>query len=377
VYSFLLAIFASFAVTLLVLRSSRLHAHHTADRDLSKPQRLHKDPVPRIGGLAVMAGMVAAAIVSAHGLSPQDKWAGLTLVACSLPVFVIGFFHDLTDRIPPRGRLLATAISALIAYGLMDAAIVRTDLPGLDWVVGFQVGAVVLTVFTVAGIANAVNIIDGIHGLASMCSMLILAALCYVAFQVNDVWVERMALAGLGAVLGFFAFNYPRGLIFLGDAGAYFLGFFVAELAILLLIRNPTVSPMFPLLACIYPVFETLFSIYRRTVLRGESPATPDGIHLHSLVYRRLMRWAIGGPPNSAWAVTRRNSMTSPVLWMLCMLAIVPATVFWDSTEVLMLFIGLFGVTYTWLYWRIVKFRSPGWMRKRALTPPPRSRRVP
>ena len=67
-------------------------------------------------------------------------------------------------------------------------------------------------------------------------------------------------------MLGFFVWNFPAGLIFLGDGGAYFLGFYVAELAILLLHRNPAVSPMFPLLLCIYPVFETLFSIYRRTL---------------------------------------------------------------------------------------------------------------
>ena len=98
----------------------------------------------------------------------------------------------------------------------------------------------------------------------------------------------------------------------------------------LLLLRNPIVSPMFPLLLCIYPIFETLFSMYRRRVLRSMPPSMPDGIHLHSLVYRRLMRWAVGD--RSAKALTRRNSMTSPYLWMLCMVSLVPALLWWDST---------------------------------------------
>jgi UDP-N-acetylmuramyl pentapeptide phosphotransferase/UDP-N-acetylglucosamine-1-phosphate transferase len=128
----------------------------------------------------------------------------------------------------------------------------------------------------------------------------------------------------------------------------------------LLLHRNPQVSPMFPLLLCIYPVFETVFSIYRRKILRDVSPGLPDGLHLHSLVYRRLIRWAVGN--KSAKALTRRNSMTSPYLWMLCMTAVVPAVLFWDNTPVLAAFVLLFGITYVVLYWRIVRFKSPRWL---------------
>jgi UDP-N-acetylmuramyl pentapeptide phosphotransferase/UDP-N-acetylglucosamine-1-phosphate transferase len=183
-----------------------------------------------------------------------------------------------------------------------------------------------------------------------------------VGFQVGDALIGALALAGIGAVLGFFLWNYPAGLIFLGDGGAYFLGFFVAELAILLLARHPgVVSPLFPLLVCIYPVFETVFSIYRRRILRAVPPSMPDGIHLHSLIYRRLLRWAVGD--RSAKALTRRNSMTSPYLWMLCMLSVLPATLYWDNTPMVAAFIVLFGVFYVALYWRIVRFKSPRWLR--------------
>jgi UDP-N-acetylmuramyl pentapeptide phosphotransferase/UDP-N-acetylglucosamine-1-phosphate transferase len=157
--------------------------------------------------------------------------------------------------------------------------------------------------------------------------------------------------------LGFFFWNFPHGLIFLGDGGAYFLGFWVAETAILLIHRNHDVSALFPLLACIYPIFETLFSIYRRVVVRARPAGMPDGIHLHSLVYRRIMRWALGR--SGRRSVERRNSMTSPYLWMLCMLAVVPAMLFWQHTGALAVFIGLFGLTYVLLYRAIVRFRTP------------------
>jgi UDP-N-acetylmuramyl pentapeptide phosphotransferase/UDP-N-acetylglucosamine-1-phosphate transferase len=243
---------------------------------------------------------------------------------------------------------------------LLDAAIRRTAIPGLDWIVSFPVGAALVTVFAVAGVANSVNIIDGFNGLASMCCVLILLCLAYVGFQVDDLLIGWLALAGVGALLGFFIWNFPAGLIFLGDGGAYFMGFYLAELAILLLYRNPTVSPMFPLLLCIYPVFETVFSIYRRRFLRSMPPSMPDGIHLHSLIYRRVMRWAVGN--RSARAMTRRNSMTSPYLWLLCMCAAIPSVLFWDNTAVLSMLIVLFGVSYVVLYWRIVRFKSPRWL---------------
>jgi UDP-N-acetylmuramyl pentapeptide phosphotransferase/UDP-N-acetylglucosamine-1-phosphate transferase len=232
----------------------------------------------------------------------------------------------------------------------------------LDWVASTALGAALLTAFSVAGIANSVNIIDGFNGLASMCVVIMLAALAYVGFQCNDLVVGQLALAGIGAVMGFFVWNFPAGLIFLGDGGAYFLGFLVAEISILLLHRNPgEVSPLFPLLVCIYPVFETLFSIYRRRFIRAVPPSMPDGIHLHSLIYRRVMRWAVGN--RSAKALTRRNSMTSPYLWLLCMFSVVPAVIFWNNTAILALFLLVFACTYVALYWRIVRFKSPRWLK--------------
>lgn len=355
----LAALVTSFVLTTCVVRSAKTHAHLSNDHDTTGPQKFHARPVPRIGGIGILGGVVAGAGLLTWR-DPAVRSEPLLLVVCALPAFLAGFSEDLTKNISPRRRLVATALAAVLAVWLIDAVIERTSIPGLDWIVSYPVGAAAVTVFVVAGVANAVNIIDGFNGLASMCCVLILAALAYVGFQVGDVTIGWLALAGLGAVLGFFVWNFPAGLVFLGDGGAYFLGFYVAELAILLLHRNPTVSPMFPLLLCIYPVFETLFSIYRKKFLRGMSPGVPDGVHFHMLVYRRLMRWAVGD--RSAKALTRRNSMTSPYLWIMCMLAVVPAVLWWDNTAVLATCIVLFGVLYTVLYWRIVRFKSPRWL---------------
>ncbi len=355
----LMAFAVSLVVTLWLVRRTKSEGHRFHDHDLSGPQKFHVTPVPRVGGLGIVAGVlvgISALWWSDAGVALQ----ALLLMACAVPAFGSGLTEDLTKTQSPRRRLFFTAVSASLAVVFLDAVISRTDIPGLDWVVSFSAGAALITVFVVAGVANSLNIIDGFNGLASMCAVLMLASVGYVGFQVGDELIVVMAVAGVGAVLGFFVWNFPAGLIFLGDGGAYFLGFYIAELAILLLYRNPSVSPMFPLLVCIYPVFETLFSIYRRVMLRNQPAGMPDGIHLHSLIYRRIMRWAIGKKAKRSAA--RRNSMTSPYLWMLCMTAVVPAMLFWDSTAALASFIVLFGVGYTALYWRIVRFKAPRWM---------------
>ena len=357
-----LAFTVSFLVTLCVVRAFKGLAQLAGDHDLSGPQKFHAQAVPRIGGLGILVGVTAGTGLLVWREPTLTGWL-LLFLGCAMPAFGAGIAEDLTKTQSPRRRLFFTAVSAALAVWLIDAAITRTDIPGLDWLVGLPLGALLVTVFVVAGVANAVNIIDGFNGLASMCVVIMLCGLAYVAFSVDDRLIGMLALAGIGAILGFFVWNFPAGLVFLGDGGAYFLGFYVAELAILLLQRNPDVSPMFPLLLCLYPVFETLFSIYRRKWLRGTPVGMPDGAHLHSLIYRRFMRWAAG--ERSARELTRRNSMTSPYLWMLCSLSVVPAVLWYDSTAIQAGFIVLFGVTYVLLYWRIVRFKAPRWLQFR------------
>lgn len=357
---FLCAFAASAALTLLTVRSERGQGASIVDRGRGGPQNFHARPVPRIGGIGIFSGLLVTTLVLWWWADVEVTWLAVALLLCGIPAFAAGLLEDLTRRVRPAWRLLATAISATLAVLLLDATITRTDLWGLDWVAALPLGAAFLAVFTVAGIANAVNIIDGFNGLAAMCVVMMLLAIAYVAGEVGDEALTTVALVGAGAVLGFFVWNYPAGLIFLGDGGAYFIGFFVAELGILLLQRNPEVSPLFPLLMAIYPVFETLFSMYRRRVVRGRAVGMPDGVHLHSLVYRRLLRWAVGR--QDAAALTRRNSMTAPYLWLLCMLAVAPSVLFWDNSRVLGGFIVLFALSYIVLYSSIVRFKVPRWL---------------
>ena len=358
-FAFSLALVVSYLVTMWVVVYDATHARLTHDAARGGPQKFHARPVPRIGGVAVLVGVLGSLTVLSIARDAFG-WAPLMLLLCAIPAFGAGIAEDITKRVSPALRLIATGVSALAAYALLDAAVVRTGIPGLDWVATTGAGSLAFTVLCVVGISHSVNIIDGFNGLASMCVLIMLGGLALIAQNVGDTMIVMMALAGIGAILGFFVWNFPNGRIFLGDGGAYFLGFYFAELALLLLIRNPTVSPLAPLLLCIYPVYETVFSIYRRKILRGRPMSEPDGAHLHSLIFRRFLRWAAG--ERTAREMTRRNSMTSPALWGLCLSSTIPAVLFWDSTPLVAGFVVLFCVIYSVLYWRIVRFKAPQWL---------------
>ncbi|MDL2357893.1 MAG: glycosyltransferase [Pseudomonadota bacterium] len=357
-FSFLVSFISSALLTLLVIRHAGLHGP-ALDADFGAVQKVHAHSVARIGGLPIFLAVVLSAAISIWR-APPIAMALLSLLLCSSIAFMGGILEDYTGQVSATRRLLLTMAAALLAYFLIDARLDRIDIPFGSWPLQHAWLVLPLTVLAVAGIANAVNIIDGFNGLASVVTICMLISLAYVALQVGDVFVLVSALMVAGATAGFLIWNYPVGLIFLGDGGAYFLGFMLGELALLLVVRNPQVSTWYAALLLIYPAFETIFSAYRRMFVRGKSPAMPDGIHLHSLIFRRIVQWAIGR--REARALMRRNALTSPYLWMFSLMAVIPATVFWRNTGVLIFFCLLFIVSYVWLYARIVRFKSPRWL---------------
>jgi UDP-N-acetylmuramyl pentapeptide phosphotransferase/UDP-N-acetylglucosamine-1-phosphate transferase len=360
VVSLLLAFVASFAISAFVVRLSRHGGFIWDDHDLSGTQKFHARPVPRIGGVGVAAGLLALVLWAAvTGGGPAHDLS--SLFACGLPALLAGLLEDLTKRVGIKVRLLATMASGALAFFLLGAQLSEVALPGLDWLMTFTAFSLAFTMIATGGVANAINIIDGYNGLAAVVSGVMLMSLAYVGWQVGDNLVVSVALAGAGALLGFFFWNWPRGLIFLGDGGAYFIGYLLAVLSFLLVARHRgVVSPWYPFLLCIYPVFETFFSIWRKLAVRGVSPGVPDGLHLHMLVFRRLVRWAVGR--RDAASLTLRNSLTAPYLWMLSSLAALPATLLWRYPHALQAMVGVFCLLYVWLYMRLVRFRAPRWL---------------
>jgi UDP-N-acetylmuramyl pentapeptide phosphotransferase/UDP-N-acetylglucosamine-1-phosphate transferase len=220
----------------------------------------------------------------------------------------------------------------------------------------------VFAVFAVAGLPHAFNLIDGYNGLAGTVATICCMAIAYVAMQVGDRQIAAVVLVLAGATAGFLLWNYPRGLIFAGDGGAYLWGSVIAVASILLVQRHPQVSPWFPMLLLSYPVLETVFSIYRKLV-RGQSPGMADALHIHQLIYRRIVREVFHD--DEARRMLMRNNRTSPYLWSFACFTVVPAALFWRNTWALIACCVAFVVGYVWIYTRIVRFKAPRWLRTR------------
>lgn len=358
IYYFILAFVFSLAVGMLIVKYQHLHAHFSMDHDLVGVQKFHAIPTPRIGGIPIISGLIIGVLLYTY--QAEDMSMLLLLMAC-LPVFIAGLAEDFTKKVSPPVRLMAAFFSAGLAIWLTDAVLLRLGVPLLDeFLFAIPFLAIILTVFSVGGVCHSNNIIDGYNGLMGGVSLIGSLAFSYVAFQLNDSLVLTLSLILVAALLGFLVWNFPRGLIFAGDAGAYLVGFLLAEMAVLLVARHPhVVSPWFPCLVLIYPIFETVFTIIRRKT-RKAAAGLPDSLHFHQIVYKRLVRWMVG--KKEARHLLHRNSLTAPYLWIMTLFTSVPAVIFWKYESMLQVFCFLFIITYVWLYRRIIHFRSPRWL---------------
>jgi UDP-N-acetylmuramyl pentapeptide phosphotransferase/UDP-N-acetylglucosamine-1-phosphate transferase len=353
-----IAFAASLVVSVLIVLSQKWHGGLSHDHDLNSVQKVHTTAVPRIGGLAVIAGILLGCVafrgLYQAGLGNSISTDMFLLLVASLPAFLAGLIEDFTKRVSVRMRLTATALSALVASALLGATVNELDLWGVDALLAFTPFALLVTAVVVAGGSNAINIIDGFNGLSSSTIVIMAAGLGAVALRCGDLLVANIGVVCIGATLGFLALNYPRGKLFLGDGGAYFLGFWVSEMAVLLLVRNASVNAWEVLSICAYPVIEVLFSIYRRRFIQKVSPGAPDALHLHTLVYRRMVFRYVDKNSKNPW---KRNAAVACIIPPV--VAVCVAVSVMVGTSVAMSVLALLAqlILYVAVYGRLVRGR--------------------
>ena len=333
-------------------------------------QKFHVKPTSRLGGVSINLSMLLAFgyffIVKRHiGLSaffliPQTKGNDLDLslmwiLVASLPVFIGGLIEDLTHKVTPKKRLILATMSALLMIRLTGVGVERTDVVPIDWLLGFSLGFYGITLLVVAGFTNACNIIDGFHGLASSQIMLMAFFL-----SIMSCLVQQYELALFGALIvvstaGFFVWNWPWGKIFLGDGGAYVLGFWVVSLGLMLVHQSKEISPFAPIVVGIYPLTEALFSMYRRSLLRGGSVNEADALHLHSLIFRRMIKQSkklrlLNSNAQNA-CVSAYFAVSTGVVGVL-------SCFFYSSTPILVVFLISYIFSYWQLFRRLTQFKS-------------------
>jgi UDP-N-acetylmuramyl pentapeptide phosphotransferase/UDP-N-acetylglucosamine-1-phosphate transferase len=327
-------------------------------------QKFHFKPTSRLGGVAIIVSLCTGAGSIALFFPNSDFTVHILwfLLACS-PVWLGGLVEDLTHRVGPTIRLVLATASAAWLFGTLGVAVTRTDVWLMDLILLIPGAVFCTTLLVVAGFTHSVNIVDGFHGLACGLGLITVSGLSFMAWRVGDLMLLQMCLLSLGAMLGFFVFNWPSGRIFLGDSGAYLIGFWVVELGLLLAMRNPSISPMAPVVAGILPLIETLFSMYRRKFIRQHPVNHPDRLHLHTLVYRRLLF-----NPQLHLTNTQKNTANAqvgPYFWLLATALTTLACIFMQNTWAQLVFMLIYLAMYTWLYRALVHFKAPKLINRR------------
>jgi UDP-N-acetylmuramyl pentapeptide phosphotransferase/UDP-N-acetylglucosamine-1-phosphate transferase len=338
------AFLASFLLCIAVVLTQRWHGAFSLDVTTGI-QKFHSAPTPRIGGIPVVL-----ALVMAWGKSTTEIQILLApILFAGMPAFLFGIAEDLTKQIGVFQRLLATMASGLLAWWITDYSLSRLDIWCVDRLMQCTFFSVIFTAFAVGGVANSINIIDGFNGYASLTCTIAFIGFALIAFQVGDQNLALVSLILAASVWGFFWVNWPFGKLFLGDGGAYFLGFALAWIAVLLIERNPSVSAFSALVICILPITEVLFSIFRRKV-RNEHPGKPDRLHFHSLLQRRYMcRWLV------KWPSLARNSLVGFLMGLLSLVSAFMANLIYDDTLYCVIISLSFVLGYVAVFARMVR----------------------
>ncbi len=274
----------------------------------------------------------------------QGQTLFLILLLTALPMYLTGLAEDLVRHISTKIRYAASVLSALIAIWSLGIWIKSADSFIFDWIFVFPPFAILVTLFIVASYCHAFNLIDGLNGLASGTGVLIALGLAAIAIQIGQAEIVTMCLITVAAITGFFVFNFPFGAIFLGDGGAYVIGYMLTWIALVILHEAPNTSAWAMLLLFFWSLADTLVAIYRRRI-RGVSLDTADRLHFHQMVLRGLEIYIFGRRKRAAV-----NPLATCVILPFVAAPVVTGVLLWNSPSLSFLALVMFGAAFVATY---------------------------
>lgn len=250
--------------------------------DTPGERKIHTEPIPRLGGMAIFAGFclgLAGVEWLEPGMMSYFKGAMLGVIAGAACMFLLGIVDDLYS-VPAKIKLTVQIMAALLAFWLgVRIEFITNPLGGMIHIPLYIQGP--LTVLWLVGITNTINLIDGLDGLAAGVSIISAMTLFIIGSHMHQFSSAFLALALAGGCIGFLRYNFNPAKIFMGDSGSLFLGFTLASISIIGVLKTAaTVALAVPILALAFPIFDTAFAIIRRTY--GRRPLfTADRGHIH------------------------------------------------------------------------------------------------
>ncbi|MBP2071580.1 MraY family glycosyltransferase [Thermoanaerobacterium butyriciformans] len=272
---YILSFVVAFVVALMATPAAKKLAYKIGAIDIPKDKRrVHKKPVPLIGGLAIYLGTILSILL----FLPKSQ-TNLGIIVGSTIIVVLGIFDDKYE-LKARVKLLGQLVASLVVV-LSGVRIDWLTNPFGDGMINIGVFAIPLSVFWIVGITNAMNLIDGLDGLAAGIASISSGSLFVVSLLNGRYATALITVAVTGAALGFLPYNFNPAKIFMGDTGAMFLGFILSAVSIQGAVKSAAaIAIAVPILALGVPVFDTAFAIIRRIANKKPIMEADKG-HLH------------------------------------------------------------------------------------------------
>ena len=265
----------TFLTSLLLVPVSKKLANHVGAMDIPNERKIHKVPIPRLGGLAVFGSFLLGYILYGEVTTQM-----LSILIGSFLIVLVGIFDDIKP-IRALYKFIVQVIAALIV--VIYGRVYFTEITFLGLRIELNLFmSYFLSTFFILAISNAINFIDGMDGLSSGVSSIYFLTIAVIALILNRLGGLDIVLSliMLGATLGFLVYNFPPAKIFIGDSGSVFLGFIIAIIALLGYKVATITSLVIPITILAIPVFDTVFAILRR-LIKHKSIAEADKEHFH------------------------------------------------------------------------------------------------
>jgi UDP-GlcNAc:undecaprenyl-phosphate GlcNAc-1-phosphate transferase len=337
----------SLALCLLISRfhsRDKLPALNLRVGDLSAVQATHIHPTPRLGGFAIFIGFIACAFWAPISI----KYEVQLIMLAAFPLFVAGLLEDIGYHITPKGRLLAAVFSSLLTAVVLGFWLPRFGLPAIDHYFSFAIIGIPLTLLVCSAMSNAVNLIDGVNGLAAGSSAVSFFGFMLISYQAGQLELMIVLAMIIAAILGFLMVNYPKGLIFLGDAGSYVLGHLIAWFGIVLMVRVAHISPWAILLCAFWPTADTLLAIFRR-VWAKVPMMSADRAHFHHITMDILNKI-----PSIHGKINITNPLTTLVIFPFKLIPAAMGVYYYDRPIHSLLYFVIFMCLYVVSYYTLI-----------------------
>ncbi|MDO5569557.1 MAG: MraY family glycosyltransferase [bacterium] len=275
----IIMVLSTFVISLILVPLMKKVAIYINALDIPKDERrMHKDNVPKLGGLGIFLSFLFGYIF----FGKQSIQMNSILIG-SFIIIITGLIDDIKP-IKARYKLIGQVVAALLIplYGNM----VLTDISAFGIYINFGIFSIPLTVLFIIGVINCINLSDGLDGLAGGISSIYFITIGIVASLMSNTGGLDVILTFimLGSTLGFLVYNFYPAKIFMGDTGSMFLGYIISVIA-LLGYKNITVTSLIiPIFLLAIPILDTAFAIVRR-LIKKENIFTPDKQHLHHQIY--------------------------------------------------------------------------------------------